>query len=263
MLYGNLTSEIGRMSQLTYLGLSENQLVGITSNIKWLENLQNLVLFDNEFSDLPDLSSLKKLETISVSNNKLTFEDLEPNIGIALMDFDYSPQDTIGQSKEIYGDLNNDFKLTIEVGGEHNVYKWFKDGVEIADSDNDTLTIENFSSNDKGIYTCEITNTVATELTLVSHPIHVMITGFHDIKKELAKVFPNPSIGQLYIYLSEQPGKNAQLKLIDLSGKTIYQQKLTDIENEIKIDGKYKGTYLLKIIDGEKVYESCKIILID
>ena len=263
-LSGDIPYYIGSyLSKLTYFGLSGNQLKGISPSIVWMTNLKNLVLFDNQFTSLPDLSSLTNLETISVSNNKLTFEDIEPNIGIALLDFDYSQQDTIGQNKEIYGNIDNELKLLVEVGGEHNIYKWFKDGIEIANSDNDTLIVENFSSDDKGTYTCEITNTIATELTLVSHPIHVMITGFHDIKKELAKVFPNPSSGQFNINLSEQPNKNTQLKVLDLSGKTIYQQKLTDIENKITIDGKYKGTYLLQILNGDKIYESCKILLVE
>ncbi len=255
--------QIGDLKKLNYLQLNENKIETIPNEISLLSQLIDLNLESNQLIDLPVFTSLIAIETISVSNNKLSFEDIEPNIGIASIGFNYSSQDTIGQSKQIYGDLDNQLKLIIEVGGEHNVYTWFKDGVEIPNSNNDTLTIENFSSNDKGIYTCEINNTVATELTLISHPIHVMVTGFHDIKKELANVFPNPSSGQFNITLSEKPNANTQLKVLDLSGKTIYQQELNDIENEINIDSKYKGTYLLQITNDEKVYNSYKILLVD
>jgi Leucine-rich repeat (LRR) protein len=243
--------------KIVSVNLENNNLSGVVPiELTKMDSLSNLIIHNNKLVELPNLSSLKNLQNISISNNKFTFEDIEPNIGAAKIDFEYSPQDTIGESKLVYSYTSNELDLPIETGGKHNVYKWFKNNIEIPDSDNDTLTIKNVSSN-VGLYTCKITNTIATELTLVSYPIQVLvITGFHNIESELTNIFPNPSTGYFNVNLSEQPGKNARLILIDMSGKTIYQQKLTDIENRILIEGNYNGTYLLRIIDGEKISES-------
>ena len=76
----------------------------------------------------------------------------------------------------VYVEAN--FTLSVSTGGTNSLYQWKKDGTNIGDiSADSTYTIISFTSSDLGAYTCEITNTVATDLTLYSRPIHVTITG--------------------------------------------------------------------------------------
>ncbi len=92
-LSGAIPSTVGNLSKLISLGLSGNLLSGnVPDEIAQMENLENLLLFNNQLIGLPDLSVLKKLQILSVGDNKLTFEDLEPNIGLASLDFSYAPR---------------------------------------------------------------------------------------------------------------------------------------------------------------------------
>jgi len=340
-LGGTIPLQIGDLKNLTHLGLSGNSLNGeVPSEIAQLENVLNLILFNNELSGLPDLSALKKIQTISVGGNKLTFEDIEPNIGLASLEFDYSPQATIGsKEKHVLVEGEND-TLVINVGGEHNIYKWYKDGNEISASNNDTLIVEGFSTTDAGEYFCEINNTMATDLTLKSDTfaltqafsvtfnvsdkngnvegaivylnsngnettdvngkavferieqerdlsytidannhdnytgtidivdqniqldVNLTITGINNLDENLIQIFPNPSNGNININLDKKPGKNLQLKIIDLAGKTVYNKKLDNLQTHINLESKQKGTYILQILDNEKVYSNYKILLI-
>ena len=139
-------------------------------------NLEQLYLNDTRLEDLPDLSALRKdsgagvFTTFSVENNFLTFEDIEPNVGVADT-FTYAPQAPIGsrQSQTFYeGDT---VELHIPVGGTNNRYQWYKDGVALAGATSDRYTIVNMTEFDEGAYELEITNTLATDLTLRSRPL--------------------------------------------------------------------------------------------
>jgi len=199
-LTGSIPSEIGNLTNLTRLWLSSNQLTGpIPPEIWNLTNLTDLVLYDNQLSgsippeignltnldelwlynnqfiDLPDLSAITSLQNLTIENNRLTFEDIEPNIGVPSTIFTYAPQDSVGEHQNITVSPGESLTISVTVGGEHNIYQWFKDGSLITGANDSTYTMDPVSITDAGAYTCEITNTVAIELTLYSRPIHVFI----------------------------------------------------------------------------------------
>ncbi len=193
LLYGNqltgtIPSEIGNLTNLTWLYLYGNQLTGIPSEIGNLTNLNFLDLNDNEFVDLPDLSSLTSLKNLRIQNNKFTFEDIEPNIGVPSDEFIYSPQDSVGVEQDITVNQGSSFTFSVTVGGEHNQYQWLKNGARISGATGSSYTIHSIASSDAGSYTCNITNTVATELTLYRRPINLSIGGFVSNQDSLALV---------------------------------------------------------------------------
>ncbi|MFA9214549.1 MAG: LamG-like jellyroll fold domain-containing protein, partial [Candidatus Methylacidiphilales bacterium] len=61
--------------------------------------------------------------------------------------------------------------LSLIASGNSNTYTWFKNGTAVANSNNDTLYLNNLSSNNAGNYICEVTSscgTVNTTITAVS-----------------------------------------------------------------------------------------------
>ncbi len=171
----SLPAWIGNLAKLEYLSIRFNQLSGaVPSEIANLGNLQALYLHDNQLDDLPDLGALSSLTHLQVQNNRFTFEDIEPNMFVASEEFIYAPQDSVGTAQELVVNPGDRAVLTVSVGGgESNQYQWIKDGTPMSEAD--SLVISSMSAADVGSYVLRITNTVATELTLYSRPIQVLL----------------------------------------------------------------------------------------
>ncbi|MCH7528685.1 MAG: cadherin-like domain-containing protein [Candidatus Marinimicrobia bacterium] len=107
-------------------------------------------------------------------NNRLTFEDLEPNMGVAPY-FTYSPQDSVGNDSTLVWRLNEPLALSIPVGGTANNYQWMKDYIDIPGATSDSLSFTPIAYADSGSYGLRITNTIVTGLTLYSRPIHISV----------------------------------------------------------------------------------------
>ena len=175
-LSGNIPTEIGNLTSLTNLYLHSNQLSGsIPVEIGNLTSIEWLHLNDNQFYGLPDLSTITNMYRLEIFNNKFTFEDIEPNVNVAIF-FNYSPQAKVGDVQHYTPNTGDNLDLSVVVGGTVNTYQWFKDSVEISGATNSTYSITNYNNtNDSGVYMCKINNTIAAELTLESRNIYVGI----------------------------------------------------------------------------------------
>ncbi|UCH10823.1 MAG: VCBS repeat-containing protein [Fidelibacterota bacterium] len=169
-LTGAVPTEICSLTSLINLRLSGNQLTAIPDEINDLTQLQYLYLSNNQLVDLPALTALTSA-SIRVDGNKLTFEDIEPNIGVL---YDYSPQDSVGAEKDTTVEAGTSLTLSVSVGGAANTYYWMKGGFAVGATD-DTLTLDPVGESDAGDYVCRIRNTIAGSLTLYSRPIHVTV----------------------------------------------------------------------------------------
>ncbi|MFC1502720.1 T9SS type A sorting domain-containing protein, partial [bacterium] len=128
-----------------------------------------------QLSELPNLSVISTI-SIYCENNQFTFEDIEPNIGIS--DFFYSPQDSVGNELTLNLTTGATFNLSVaQVGGTANQYQWKRNGMTISGATNNTYHVGSVAITDEGDYICEITNTIATALTLYSRPFHVIVDG--------------------------------------------------------------------------------------
>jgi len=177
-LSGVLPDSWSSLVNLTVLDIAENQITGIfPESWRALVNLRYLNLSKNEISDLPNLSKLIILSTLVIQNNLLDFGDIEPNIGVPQNYFYYSPQAPIGIADTIIKKQGEEFSISVSVGGNSNKYQWYKNGVSIFGATGTEYVIPSVSSVDAGDYTCQITNTVATDLTLQSQPITLQISN--------------------------------------------------------------------------------------
>jgi Leucine-rich repeat (LRR) protein len=174
-LTGSIPSEIGSLNQLVHISFAINQLSGdIPASFSTFTQLNDLHISGNDFSGLPDLSSLP-LNDFQAQNNRFTFEDIEANIGIS--GFIYWPQDSVGETKSHVLNAGDNQILDVTVDGNNNHYQWFNGNQAVANATENAYTIVNADANDAGVYTCRITNTVADQLTLWRRYITVSVSG--------------------------------------------------------------------------------------
>jgi len=143
----NLTSlDLSKNRYLNYLNCENNKLTSLdVSNqgvfLIWLNcgynlitnidisqntKLEHFYCWNNLLSSL-DISQNDSLQYFGCENNQLTFESLEPVEDITL--FTYSPQDSIGVTQSVSKTKGESYSYYLEVGGEHNIYQWYKDNV--------------------------------------------------------------------------------------------------------------------------------------
>jgi gliding motility-associated-like protein len=167
-LSGTVPAALGNLTKLQELLLSTNQLSGaIPVEIAGINTLANFQLHENSFTELPAFSQAT-LVRLTVRDNNLTFEDLEPNMGI--FNFTYIPQKIIpgGEVRNLL--LGSAFTKTFVVGGSANVYRWRKNNVNISGATSHTLDFASVSFEDAGTYELLITSPLVPGLTLQTEP---------------------------------------------------------------------------------------------
>jgi len=157
-LSGAVPSELGNATSLTAITLGANQLSGsIPSSIGNLTKLENFAVERNKLSGpLPDLSGIPNSCTVTMYDNRFTFEGMEPNI--SKLDY-YSPQ-------KLFLLTNDAGQLRANVGGSaaNNTYRWYKNGILVATN----YMTDLYTPTGDGTYRAEVSNSVAYALTLVS-----------------------------------------------------------------------------------------------
>jgi Leucine-rich repeat (LRR) protein len=265
-LTGSIPTEVGNLTSLHNLILNNNQLTGtVPSELGNLSSLSHLYLYNNDLVDLPELSSLNALW---VQNNKFTFEDIEPNIGIS--DFNYSPQDSVGEAADTTINEGSSLTMSVSVGGENNEYQWEKDESVIPGATESSYTIISAEPDDSGSYICEITNTVATELTLYSKPINVAVNT-SGVPNDLPVVYSMSARGlaankKFEVRYSIPENTSIKLGVYSINGtkvKEFSEEKTPGIySKEIDMKNNPAGVYLLKMEANKGNFRSTKKIVL-
>ena len=83
--------------------------------------------------------------------------------------------------------------------------------------------------------------------------IDLGISGINELVKHDINLYPNPSEGTFH--LDNIKGyENAELEVVDMTGKVIHKEQLSNVNNTIHLDNKAEGIYILKIkLDDEVV----------
>ena len=189
-----LPSGIGDFSKLTHFVANGTNLTGaLPDRFGELSSLKLLYLHDNTLDYIP--STVKKLDKIGwlyLRNNNLSFDDMIYfNEHLEL--FSYSPQAKVGEAKTETVQEGDPYtiNLGIDEGLSSNIYRWYKDGKEIKDiprwyedgkeiediPNTNKLVLESITEDDRGTYTCKITNSLLPGLTLESLPVTIIVDG--------------------------------------------------------------------------------------
>lgn len=240
------------INKLSNLDLSQNTSLGwLNCGLNSLTSLdvsQNTLLIhlytnNNQLTHL-DVSQNDTLKYYSCENNRLTFESLKPAMGIASLS--YSPQDSVGTKQFLTKTAGENYSYYLEVGGENNIYKWYKNDVLLSSQTSATLNLTNVKLDDAGVYRCEVTNSVVTGLTLYSRKITLIVNKVTYVGEigtlDNLNIYPNPANDVLFI---ETPS-SGNLKIYDINGKMVLNKNLENLKNEIDISELVAGTYLLR-----------------
>ncbi|HYG03559.1 MAG TPA: PKD-like domain-containing protein [Chryseosolibacter sp.] len=151
-------------NRVTALSLPGNNLTGeMPTALKDIGNLTSINLANNQLTRLPVLTSLTGLTSLNVSGNRLHFNSLEQNAGIA--GINYSNQAAIGEEQTFKIPVGGSHILQANVGGTSNIYTWRRNGSTINVTSN-RIDITSIGRHNMGIYDCEITNPLVPNLTL-------------------------------------------------------------------------------------------------
>ncbi len=166
-LGGNLPVDLMFLNNLTDVFLNNNQFTGDLPLIGGTTaNMNTLLAQFNKFTDLPDLNSYASTGIINVSSNQLTFDDLEPYMGLAGLSYD--PQAKVPPGGFVAFIPGNDLIINFSTGGTANSYQWYKNNVLIPGATSTNLLITNATPTDVGLYEVRITNSIVPLLTLSS-----------------------------------------------------------------------------------------------
>ncbi len=187
ILAGNKITSIPNLSGnpiLSILKLDNNLLSKLPDISACKSTLNVFKVNNNQLDSLPNFSLFTTFDSAYVQNNRLTFEDVIPLVQDTTLPYiNYAPQDSVGARltsvvTEIQPCL---LVLGIDKKLSSNQYTWLKNGKKVANTSTDTLSIPRTQLGDSGIYTCQITNSLAPLLTLYSRAVRLKVTPCLDL----------------------------------------------------------------------------------
>lgn len=268
-LTGSVPEEVGNLKNVRFINLEHNCLSGAFPPLAHprYNFHRRLHINNNLFTELP---VFEWVDPLKVQNNKLTFEDIEPNISIP--DFVYSPQDSIGEKQDTTVASGSSLTLSVFVGGSANHYQWKKNGIEIVGATDSVYNIASVTFSDSGIYVCQINNTIATELILYSRPIIVTIDSTSGVQSPLAGIpqefvleqnYPNPFNSSTNIRYLLPKSCHVFIVVYDVLGRDVavlVDSKQEAGIHEITWDGKdmdglelASGVYIFQLNTGSQI----------
>jgi uncharacterized protein (TIGR02145 family) len=209
----------------------------------------HLDLSYNMFTKLPSKLS-NNVSRFNVSNNNLSFESLEPFMDRTFEElFSYSPQAKVEVSPSSINLPEGDtLTLSVNVGGENNLYQWYKNGTAVSSlSSSPEFSKPNVSIDDSGTYICEITNSIVENLVLNTEDITVSVSGENDPANQ-----PQTVSGTVWYASTRVPGIKAEL----WSGENILQTVYSDSNGDYRFDNVISGEYGVRVYGPTDDYVS-------
>jgi len=274
---GTIPQSVANLTDMLMFDLSSNNFSGdVPTGITAFNQLQFCSIANNAFSGFPDLSGITTITDLNVQNNRLTFEDLEPNVGIN--NFTYTPQDNVGIAVDTTVATGTNLTFSVSVGGSSNVYQWLKDGIEVSGANQSSYSINNVTLSDSGLYQCRITNTIVSDLTLYSRGTAVSIetpsrvtTNSLPSHFALYQNYPNPFNPETTLSYDLPSQVDVQLFIFDALGRkvrTLVAEKQNPGSYNVLWDGRSddgsvtaSGLYFYRLVAGE-FRRTAKMLLI-
>jgi hypothetical protein len=258
---GTIPSSVGLLDSLVYFNVANNQLTG--SVPASVNNLTRLYLFNiegNKIENLPNLSGIASLFQLVVSNNKLTFADIEPNISKTLPG-SYAPQDSVGTTQVVYVCEGDSLILSADViePSPNNSYVWFKSDFSFISesSSSPLLVIPNATIENSGTYLAEISNSNVPDLFLYRKAIYATVTSCAaDVvlaRSGDTKIYPAPFYNDATIEVTTPRQENLAITIQDANGHVVTTRSGLKTNVKISFGAELKrGFYYITSQHGQK-----------
>jgi hypothetical protein len=255
-LTGEIPSSIGDNQYFAYLDLSRNNFSGsIPHTLGNLTLLRVLFLNNNRLNrKIPiTLTHLHNLYILNLTSDRFTFNGMEA-LAKTFSFANYANQ------KDILQLHLNGSNFSVSAGGtlSNNTYKWYKDGSLVSTIHGDST----FTPTANGVYYAEVTNSIATALTLTSDTIDYTsspgiqqdaIAAALNTKNNFS-VYPNPAKNIVHLYFNSN-ATDAVINVYDINGKKLSTQKTALQKNNsisVNIASLTAGTYFIETVTDEK-----------
>jgi len=265
-LSGEIPASIEALKYTSVLSLSHNKLRGsIPASFSQLFRLRQLYLRDNRLTGtVPSFLAhyyLPNLVKLAIQFNHFTFDGLEflaQQGGFKEFSYGFQRKIKVNQTSNT---------LSVYAGGtlSNNTYKWFNNGVLAATINEDSTYTPTASGN----YSAEVTNSIATELTLKSDTVSFdALTAIaqknasvNDNYKSNFLVYPNPAKRNVTVSIATTG--NYVLKLADANGNLLQTKTGVAINNKnnIQLDiSKYAaGVYFITISNAKNETQTLRL----
>jgi len=163
--------DYSHLKKLKILKLDNNNLEGKIPSFNEVNELKVLNLKANFFDDCAQLDGSLPIENLDLSQNYLSFDDLNANKQFLSAITTYQNQQLLETDQVIYFEKGEDvfFDLGFDSNVDNSVYNWYHDGELLKTNTGDnTLLLEEVGAEVKGVYFCKITNPDFDSLTITS-----------------------------------------------------------------------------------------------
>lgn len=111
-----------------------------------------------------------------------------------------------------------------------------------------------FSEGRYGMYQSQWRNETMAPMVTLGWNVGFKIEGYQSIDENSnlsMDIYPNPVVNQVNINVQDY--RDATMEIYDLQGKVVKSQELSSERSNVDVSGLEDGTYLVRVINGEKV----------
>jgi hypothetical protein len=143
---------------------------------------------------------------------------------------------------------DTELSYTISVSGQYNVYKWYKDGELLPEQTTGTLHIDAVTYEDMGTYVLKVTNTLVTDMILISHNIVLDVTTeIDEVQIPEFRMFPNPATSNTLNISFDNPESIDNIAVFNTSGQMMIRENNISKQVQLNIGNLAEGLYIVKV----------------